>query len=224
MKPSNRVDIVVRLLDRGNIMGSIYIVLDTAMCMLWIVTYTLVLIGTVKYRYPLISPMAQAIIAPFEFSAVILFSKLSSEFNYAFAAYLYWALVEIAIIIVILKIGFIKKKYIGLYVGFVVIVTAAMIDLVAIRGYMFFFSYFNTFVGMLFWFIFILKRDYPIKPIALAVFVVKFIADVLGAIVYFGNSVWLTNMFCILLPILDIVFIPIYFRRVWQRNVDLKIK
>lgn len=47
--------------------------LDIAMCFLWIITYTLVLIGTVKYRYPLIAPISQAIIAPFEFAVLIRF-------------------------------------------------------------------------------------------------------------------------------------------------------
>ena len=49
-------------------MENIRTYLDATMCLLWIVTYTLVLIGTVKYKYPLIPSVTQLIIAPFEFS------------------------------------------------------------------------------------------------------------------------------------------------------------
>lgn len=56
-------------------MSKITIALDMAMCVLWIVTYTLVLIGTIRYQYPVISPITQAIIAPFEFCVAVSFLR-----------------------------------------------------------------------------------------------------------------------------------------------------
>lgn len=196
-------------------------ILDTAMCLLWMVTYTLVLIGTIKYRYPLISPISQAIIMPFEFSVLLLVTAVGQyKFNYASGAYLYWTLIEIVIIIVILKSGFMKKKHIVPYISFVVIFTILMVYLVTIKSNMFFFSYFNTFVGDVIWFGFILKNDYPMKPIALATFITKCVADILGACVYFGNGNFVINMMAVLLPSLDLVFILVYFvRKRWCTNI-----
>lgn len=81
------------------------------MCFLWIATYTLVLVGTIKYRFPLISPITQAMIAPLEFSVLFLFIKLDAfRLDYASMAYLYWSIIEIVIIIVMIRNGYIRKN------------------------------------------------------------------------------------------------------------------
>ena len=98
------------------------------MCVLWITTYTLILIGTVKYRYPLISPLAQGVIAPFEIMIAVLFAISGSlNLDYVSIAYTYWALIEIAIIVAILKLRFIPKRKILPYVAFVICVFAVLI-------------------------------------------------------------------------------------------------
>lgn len=199
-------------------MSNLKIFIDSTMCMLWIVTYTLVLIGTIKTKYPMISPITQAIIAPFEFSVLVLQIVSSSKFNYAFAAYLYWTVIEIAILAFILRSGFIKKKYILPYLMMCIIITAIMIYMVVIKRFMLFFSHFNTFVGLLFWLGFIIKRDYPMTHVALAIFITKFVADILGALVYFGEGGWVIDLLAVLLPTVDIIFFVVYFVRVDKRK------
>jgi hypothetical protein len=135
-------------------------------------------------------------------------------FDYVSMAYLYWTLIEIAIIMVMLKNGYIKKKYRALYIILAICITAIMVYLVAFRGQIFFFSYLNTFIGVIIWLAFVIKRkDYPMKTITLAIFIVKFIADVLGFIVYNGYGSWVENAMCILLPIIDFLFILLYLKR-----------
>ena len=115
-------------------MSRIRVVLDSAMCMLWIMTYTLVLIGTIKYRYPMIAPITQAIIAPFEFSVLFLFHKLGLiELSYATLAYLYWAIIEVAIFRVIEKLRYIKEEHIKPYIIVSLGVTFIMIYFVTIK-------------------------------------------------------------------------------------------
>lgn len=182
--------------------------------MLWITTYTLVLIGTVKYKYPLISPFSQAIIAPFEFAMFMYYICLEGfQFDYISVTYHYWTLVEVAIIYVIIKNGFIKKGNILKYLSLVAIITAFMFQFVAVMGWAFFFSYFCTFIGELFWFRFIFRKEYPLKPITLVVFIAKFVADAISIPVYFSKGNWIISVMCILLPLLDFLFIVVYFKK-----------
>jgi len=189
------------------------------MCLLWIVTYTLVLIGTIKYRYPLIAPITQAIIAPFEFSVLIRFIIQGSlDFGYVSLAYIYWTIIEILIIGVIIKRGYIQRKLIIPYLLLICTMTGIMCYWVVIKNCMFFFSYFNTFIGELFWLHFILKTDYPMKPLALAAFVAKFVGDAISIPTYLGDGIWLISAICVLLPVLDFLFILIYFKRSKERK------
>lgn len=195
-------------------MSKVQIILDISMCMLWVTTYILVLIGTIKCRYPLISPITQAIIAPFEWSVLFLFHKLGmAGFNYAFIVYLCWAIIEIVIFYAIEKLGYIKKRYIKPYIVLILVITLLMLYLVAIKEYMFFFSYFNTFLGVFIWAKFIRHKDYPINGISLSVFIMKFLADILGAMVYFRMGSMIISLLSVFLPVLDFYFILIYIVR-----------
>ena len=202
-------------------MSKFQIILDTAMCALWITTYTLVLIGSIRYRYPLISPITQAIIAPFEFSALCLFIKLNSfRLDYASIAYLYWTVIEIVIIGVFIRDGYIKKKHIVPYSSMVLLITAVMIWRVTVKGHMFLYSYINTFIGVIIWLLYIARnKNYPMKSISLILFITKLTADLFAIPVYFGNGTWLENSVCILLPTVDVCFIALYFLRKRNKKV-----
>lgn len=185
------------------------------MCFLWITIYTLVLFGTMKYRYPLISPITQAIIAPLEFSVLFLFIKLNAfRLDYASVAYLYWSIIEIVIIILMIRRGYVRKRYRGPYILAIICITAIMIYWVTIKEYMFFFNYLNTFSGIIVWLIYVIRnKDYPMKPITLVIFLIKFVADVLAFLVYNGDGNWAADTMCILLPVVDFLFILIYLKR-----------
>lgn len=199
-------------------MSNIDLFFDTAMCFLWITTYTLVFIGTIKYKYPLISPITQAIVAPLEFSVFTLIIVTSSTFNYAVVAYAYWSIIEVAIFAIMIKIGFIKRKHIIPYIIVALFIFAIMIFMVAIRRQVLLATYLDTFIGMAFWFGFILKKDYPIKAFTIAVFISKFLADIFAAIVYFGDGSYWINILSVLLPVLDFMFVAVYIIR---KSVEL---
>lgn len=192
-------------------MDKINIFLDAAMCIFWMITYTLVFVGTIKYKYPLISPITQAIIAPLEILMAV-FSVIGNFIlDYISIAYIYWTIIEIAIFIVILRNGFDKKKYIIPYMGLIVFFVAVIFYVMIFKEQYVFSLYFFTLVGECIWLKYILNKNYPLKPISLAVFVSKFIADFLAIPVYIGKSGFIIDMICILLPVLDFVFIIIYF-------------
>lgn len=191
-----------------------YTLLDMLMCLLWIAAYTFVLIGSIKYKYPLISPITQAFIAPFEFAVFILFVFVEKyTFNYASAAYLYWTAIEIITMVAILAMGAIEKKYIVPYLLFTAFVCIIMIYFVTIKGHVLFFSYFNTFIGELFWLNHIRKDDYPMKPYAIAAFISKLIADFIAVFLYFGNGPIIISAICLMLPMLDAYFVYVWYKR-----------
>ena len=198
-------------------------ILDAVMCVLWMATYTLVLIGTVKYQYPLISLNTQAIIAPLEFSCLLMLIKTGQfGLDYVSLAYLYWSVIEIMIFLVTIKNGYIKRKYIAPYLCVVAVITCGLIYYVTIKEYLLFFNYVNTFAGVIFWLIFLIRdTKIPICPIMLAAFVAKFIADMLAVVVYLPRAHWGVGLICLFLPILDSVFIFVYlYRRKKMRNLS----
>lgn len=193
--------------------------IDAFLCILWTLSYTLVLIGTVKYKYPLMSPYAQIVIASLEFATMVslLISDIRLE-NHVFIVYLIWTILEIAIIALQIKQGFIKKKYVLLYVIVLTIFTLIMCFFVAHKGYQLFFALFNTVVGEILWIFHIRKKDYPMKPMVLIMFLSKFVADAMSVPVYYGRGNWVHNIMGIFIPVLDYFFIHIYFTRIINSN------
>lgn len=197
-------------------------VLDMTTCFLWILSYTAVLISTIKYKNPGISSISQVAIASFEFAVLIKFICEVKVFDYVFFSYLYWTLIEIGIIVAVLYYGRIRGKDLFFYLTFLFAATALMVYLVKYKGEMFFFGYFNTFVGEMIWFLFILRKNYPMKPINLLSFILKFIGDAIAVPVYFNTGRWFISVFiCVGLPILDLCFIITYFAK---RNIAKKLE
>ena len=199
-------------------MSDFFRMIDTIMCIFWVSTYALVLIGSFKYKYPMISLDAQAMIAPYEIAIVISFFAIDSIFNYAIAAYMIWSLLQITIITFTILYGNLKNKYIPVYLLFFVAVTMQMVYMVVYKDEAFLFANLNTFVGMIFWFIHILKKGYPMRPLALAAFSTKFVADVLGAITYLGEGKPLANTLSVLIPVVDLAFIIVFAVRMLQKK------
>lgn len=188
-------------------------ILDEIMCFLWILTYLLTFLGSIKYKYVLIHPLTPAIIAPFELTVVLNFIVTNTSVNYAFIAYICWAVIEIALIGLILKKEFILPKERFIYISCVFLITCVMCYFVIVEKQMFFFSYFNTIIGVIFWFGHIFKKDYPMKPLALLAFLTKFLADLIAIPVYLFEGSLLISLICVLLPILDLAFVVVYIIR-----------
>lgn len=192
---------------------------DMIMCSLWVLTYALVLIGTIKYRRAVISPIAQLIIASFEIAVFIQLYIVEKNVCYVTIAYACWSAIEIAILLTMMRFGLVKRAYIAPYFIVLCILTAIVFYFIEYKNQMFFFSYFNTFLGEVIWFVHIKKNDYPIKPVVLGAFTAKFIADVICVLLHFGYGVWLTVALCVLLPILDLAFLVDYVKRAKDKGL-----
>ena len=189
-------------------------ILDISVCCLWAATYSLAFIGTIKYRFPLLSPVTQFIIAPLEFAVLIgLIINNNFHLNYVSISYLYWSIIEISLLILVAKLKNINVKSILIYLSLLSVFTYGMYYLVVIKDGMFYFNYFNTFVGELLWLKYINKDNYPMEPISLCVFVFKLIADTFAISVYFGEGPLIINTICLILPLLDFAFIVTYFEK-----------
>ena len=174
----------------------------------WMITSTLILIGTIKYRYPLIPPQAQAIIATFEFVTFSFFVRSGQAgFDYISTAYLYWTEIEIVQMIEVI----IKGKHIILYLFRVILVVGIIHAAMLITENIYAFSYFTTFIGEIIWFRHILRKEYPMNSIVLIAFMTKFLADVIAVPVYIGMGDLVNRIICAALPILDFLFLVVYF-------------
>lgn len=194
-------------------MGNLSVIFDAAMCVLWILTYLMVLIGTIRYKYPMIPPASQFFFCTTEFAVLLFFLANDARFSdYVIVAYISWALIEIAVFIAILKTGFIKRKHILPYCAAVAVVSVILYFIIAFADGMMFICYFNAFCGVFFWFRFVRRKEYPMKPIALAAFVLKLLADLFAVPVYLGEGGLIIALISLLLPALDFAFLPMYFR------------
>lgn len=190
------------------------VVLDAIMCILWIVTYTLCFVSTIKYKYPTFSPIAQLFGASFEFSVLIKFILKGFRFNYAFATYVYWTAIEIGIIVLVIKYTFhYNRKQTIIYLMTCTAMTALMVYLVVVLNYAVVFSYIITFFAELFWLYYITKEKYPIKPLILAAFISKFVADICAIPVYFHYGHRIISVLAIVVPIIDFSFFVVYYLR-----------
>ena len=203
--------------------------LDFIMCLLWIVTYLTVLVSTLRYKYPTISPFTQLIIAPFEFAVLSRFLLRGGGHTlwYVTIAYVIWSVVEILIIIAVLRIGRYSRRFIAVYIAAILVITALMVYLVAYQNQMFFFSYFNTFIGEILWFLYVLRRkDYPIETLTFLLFFTKFVGDAIAIPVYFRTGTWISSLICVMLPMLDgaFIFVHIYRDEQEQRRKRKRMK
>lgn len=203
-------------------MTQLEVVLDIVMCFGWILTYTLVLIGSQKYKFPLIPLSTQFFITSLEIAVFLGFLAGSQSFSYPHLAYGYWAIIEVSIIYVSFrqrKIQDEQKMLYGVALFFMILV---MNYLLKMDHGMLYFTYINTIVGMLFWLYYILDKKYPMNLFSLCIFLVKFLSDVLGGIVYYNELDALVCCIAIALPCIELLFIAIWlYRRFNKEKYDV---
>ncbi len=202
-------------------MSDFQLFFDVLLSIFWIITYTLVLIGTVKYRFPLIPPVTQAIIAPVEFSVLLsLIDRSSFCWDYVSIAYAYWCAIEMVIIGVAIKKQITPTKWVAMGIALFVMVMIPTFCCVVIHRGMFFFTYLNTFTGVVAWLVFVSRRkDYPMNGMTLAIFIAKFLGDVATIPAYFMDGDWVIRALAILLPVCDSLFFLLYFLR-RRKNIE----
>ena len=195
-------------------------ILDILQTVLWMITSTLVLISTIKYKYPLIPPQAQVIIAAFEFVTFsFLFIGGQVGFDYISIAYLYWTVIEIVQMVVVIKIGYIKEKRVISYILRVIFATGIVHASMLTTENIYAFSYFNTFIGEIIWFRYIIQSQYPLKPIVFLTFLAKFVADLVAISVYVGMGDLVNQVICVILPVLDFAFLVVFFARMKAERI-----
>lgn len=172
--------------------------------------YTLVLYGTVKYRYPMIAPITQAIIAPLEMLMCI---ATILVINYSSVFYGYWAIVESLTFVAAQKTGRISRKHTRRYALLSILISVILIELMLRCGQVLLFTHINTVAGMLFWLRYVRNENYPMVPVSLAIFVTKLAADLVNVVVYFPGGSWLVRLLNVFMPVVDAMFILVYFKR-----------
>lgn len=135
---------------------------DITMCFLWLVTYILVIISTIKSKFPAMSPIACIIIFPWELLVAIGSISAFNALSYVHVAHIGFAILDLLIILVIIfKLRYfdIHNTVCYIYILFVnILVTLLMWRL---PNGVLYSSYINTFLGTVFWILYILRDCYP---------------------------------------------------------------
>jgi len=193
-------------------MPILFAIFETILCCSWITVYVLALYGTIKYSFPLIPAYTQIFIATFEFS--VFFSCIYHNtfgLDYVSIVYFIWTILEFLIMIATLKLNYLPLKNKILFVSLMMLITSLMCYLVAVKEYKYFFSYFNTFIGEVIWLRYVVDKKYPNTKLVLIIFIAKFIGDTVSIPVYIQEGIWLSKFLCVAVPIVDLIFIDIYF-------------
>ncbi|MCR5042089.1 MAG: hypothetical protein K6C36_08355 [Clostridia bacterium] len=183
--------------------------MDVVMCCLWIVTELLCLIGIKKYRKPVLPPMSQLVIAPFEFAVVIYFIITHAVANYAFFSYIAWAAIEIVIVKYYYRYRLIPQKMKSWYIVLLAAQTAVLlVFILKVEGSFPFFGVFNTLAAIMIWFVYLFKPNYPMNHYTLCVFILKLCADLAGTVVYFPGSSAVIRGILVSMVLVDVGFFP----------------
>ena len=199
-------------------MTELQTVFDFFVCFGWILAYTLVFIGSKKYKFPLISVSAQTAIASFEIAVTIDCITSDATFNYAYIAYAYWAIIQISILVLSFKQRGFDIKKIQRCTLILVATTIVMYMILKIPNSMIYFANINTITGYFFWFYYIFDKNYPIKFFSVAAFVSKFVADILSVPVYFGLYGTVISVLNVSIPCLDFLFIILWIYRYYNAD------
>lgn len=193
-------------------MSAIQKFFDVYMALSWVLVYMLVLIGTIKYKYPIYPPLAQLVIAPLEFS--VLFFRIHHGIygiDYVSIAYTFWPIMQLILFSIAVKNEYIKKTHAPLFFALLVLLSVLMVYLVAYKNHVLLCNYVNTFTGEVIWLLHFSRKDYPTNRLVLAISIIKLIADGILLFVYLGSGSWICDTLCVLLPVVDLMFITVYF-------------
>lgn len=203
-------------------MDVVLYIFDILMCILWMLTYTLVLIATLKYQYPMIAIYSQVLLAPLELVCAIFFIRANKGLTFFSFCYAYWVLAEIIIFIVACRMGYVSRRKVIVSITSACIVTVALYCFVIILDQMLTTNYCVTFLAEIIWLQYVLNKQYPAKPIILTAFVLKLLADAMIVPVYYGVGTWYTNVLVVALPVLDAAYIYAYLIKKYSERTYAK--
>lgn len=189
------------------------LVFDILIVVFWVITYLLILISTVKNKYPCISPLAQIPALSLEISICMYYFVGQKGFNYIVIGYILFSVLELTIIFVAFKRINLGKEKINKYFLLLLICIFLMCFLIRVNNGILYFNYVNTIIAMTMWLFYIVNPNYVFDWINLSVFISKTLGDLSAMIVYFNYLNPFVSLMTVLLPILDLIFIIIWFKK-----------
>ena len=143
---------------------------------------------------------------------VIIFN--GSGFDYVTFSYGYWTIIEIGIITLYIKYRFIGKKQLIPFFAITCFFILGTFFLVKnINTGVTYCNFVLTIIADVVWLVYLYLKKKKMHWSYLIPFTTKLIADLLVLYVYFGYLNWFIDLLCILLPIVDCLFIILFFAR-----------
>lgn len=196
---------------------------DIVMCALWVFTYLSVFLIMLITKRVIIHPVTTLLGLAMELGILIAHISNGDDFNYVTISYACWSIIEIGIVILHIKYKSIEYTFLPIYL-FLSVLSIIGVFLWA-NNYTHGVTYCNfilTTAGMLVWLTFLFLKKQTMHWSYLIPFVSKLVADVLVLYVYFDFMNWFINTFCIVLPIVDHLFIVLFIVRRYTSKVAVK--
>lgn len=192
--------------------------IDITMAALRIAIYAMVLVKTIRDKYPAMSPVGTTFVAAWEFasSVMLIYSVITSGFyetiyygGYVFIVQLIWALLEFAIILTyLLRCKVYSLKWIILYVAWIIAATAFVLFVVFSFEWGQIISYFiGALAAMIAWMIYAFREEFRFDKQCIAIAAFKALVDILGWIYYFKFGLPIVSVLCTILPIADLTYL-----------------
>lgn len=161
---------------------------DTVVAFSWVLVYILSIISTLKSKVLAIAPLGTAIAIPWELCTIIYNLHNGIVFNYAFAAQIGWAGLETALYVLILVKYTSARERILLPLLTVAILLLDYFVIFRLDSGQLFMSFFETFVGVFFWILWVMRPSYPANKLNLCIAGLTVFADFIGGVIYFWQS------------------------------------
>ena len=188
------------------------LIADLMLCILWILTYLSVFLIMFMRKECAINPLTTALCFGLGLGVLISHIWNGDNFNYVTFGYGCWVLVEIGIIILHIKQKDVPKHYL---LPFFLIIASCLLFVFSLAAYTSLGVAYCNFIivsfGMIIWLIYLYMRKQPMHWSYIIPFTTKLIADFFTIYAYFGSINWAIDLICVVLSIIDSLFILLFF-------------
>ena len=199
-------------------MGLWYL-LDLVMGGLWVAVYALVIVGSLKYKCPRISPLFPVLVLPWELTAVLYDFAQKTPVSWTQINRIGFCTGNMIIGMIILRWFMQNNDRRWIYNLLIFIFFTAIMHQYVFRtenGELYF-SFIVTLLGCFFWLLYILKKDFEPLPIDCVIAAIKMTADAIGCAWYF-NQMGSANFLCIMLLLIHMIHFVVVVSRIYQKK------
>lgn len=199
-------------------MGLWYL-LDVVMGGMWVTVYALVIVSSLKYKCPRISPLFPVLVLPWELTAVLYDFTQKQPMGWTQISRIGFCTGNMIIGTIILRWFMQNKNQRWIYNLLAFICLTVIMHQYVFRSGKgeLYFSFIVTLLGCIFWLFYILKKDFEPLPIDCVIAAIMMTADAIGCAWYF-DQMGRAKILCIMLLLIHMIHFVAIVSRVGQKK------